>query len=364
MFEYLLRSSFDAGYAAARAGPSAAASSPKTYDTIQEMPRFPSGASPGHGTIDYPSVFQIPEGFERAPRDFVPRHANGPNISEAPGTFPYSREHTPAAAYNTEYDGIPEMPRHPSADDWHLGKGQGAGKGVYNKDYHHRDRAYDGKGYENKGKSHYYFSRTQKGILGRANSDDHWRARDSPTESSLKTQQNQNQGPPMHNTFEELRLPDPEHANRLRVMGGPPQHLFAFRIQKVVLRQFFRSLNMVAEVEAVRHGCLLHDGIFLVCQRDRIEDVIDFVRSVPRSRHSIKARLRVLPSDALPRILTDETQDRLLMALRVIHNSPEDRLRMMNILHDKAIEEERYLPIPPELARNNAELKTNYFGKS
>ena len=45
------------------------------------------------------------------------------------------------------------------------------------------------------------------------------------------------------------------------------------------------------------------------------------------------------------------------MALRVIHNSPEDRFRMMKILHEKVIEEERHLPIPPELARSNAEFE-------
>ena len=42
-------------------------------------------------------------------------------------------------------------------------------------------------------------------------------------------------------------------------------------------------------------GCMLHDGIFLVCHWDRIQDVIDFVRSIPRSRHSV----RRLPFDYL-----------------------------------------------------------------
>ena len=96
---------------------------------------------------------------------------------------------------------------------------------------------------------------------------------------------------------------------------------------------------------------MLHDGIFLVSRWDDVDDVISFCRSIQRSRHSVKARLRVLPTENVERILSHETRDRLFTTLGIIHNSPQDRQRMMQLIHAKVLDEERTLLIPAELAR-------------
>jgi len=87
--------------------------------------------------------------------------------------------------------------------------------------------------------------------------------------------------------LEDFRGSVVDAAERIRELSAPGGPLIAVRIQKLVVRQFFRNMHKVAEVEACRHGILLHDGIFLIC---RWCDVVNLVNNPFLHRQSAMLR--------------------------------------------------------------------------
>ena len=205
IFEYLLSSSFAAGYSAARlqqaepppghpttapplhaaafdplhapgAGAAAAARVPTAALPHQYPPPSASPSKGNHGTIDYPACFTQPpqpHPTTTAPDYLLPRHMTSENITQ----LPYERQY---AEQGYLPDSIPAMPHFSSApsigassrnnSNYTLGASAAAGKsggakghGGYVNDYHNQQR----KGYD-KGKG---------GKGSRAMDDDHWRIR-------------------------------------------------------------------------------------------------------------------------------------------------------------------------------------------
>ena len=103
----------------------------------------------------------------------------------------------------------------------------------------------------------------------------------------------------------------------------------------MVLRKFFRQRGKVAEAEAVRYGIMLHDGIFLICRWADINDFVEFCHFLKRCDPRDNARLRVLTTSDVGRILSDEVRGRLSQTLNLIRRSSADRNKVMALIRDQ-----------------------------